>query len=361
MDSRLLASLNEQASSTRDPVLWARTVCRAASHFARHGNTSQALTSIAVVRSQFSDQLHPEVASWLMLAEGVLNYFQKKPREAYDRIRRAHGLAVALNTESALPSCAAWMAHMEFNECQYEQMAVHLEQALLSAKPDDHQALARASLVMADAYQLVGEFDLARPWYERTRQSAAAEGDEATVSAMLYNVAAFRAANVRLADTFGLEITADFRRASIEASSATTFDVAIGSSGLDFLTKMLWGLILTIEKKYLEASSVLESINTESIHKRMIPLIQVDVSWCSANLGYLEDAWVLAKLASAQLPICGEADDVAYINSRLSQIADLCGRPDDVETYRKPAIAALAEHRKFQAKLLSRLMSIKTC
>ena len=361
MDSRLLASLNEQASSTRDPVLWARTVCRAASHFARHGNTSQALTSIAVVRSQFSDQLHPEVASWLMLAEGVLNYFQKKPREAYDRIRRAHGLAVALNTESALPSCAAWMAHMEFNECQYEQMAVHLEQALTSAKPDDHQALARASIVLAAGYQLAGGFELARPWYEQARQRAAAEGDETTVSAMLYNVAALRAANVRLADTFGLEISEEARRADIETSSSINYDIAIGTTAMVFLTAMLGGLILTISKKFSEALKVYEKINTINLTTSELTLLNIDVGWCLANLNNFEDSWKLAMLAAQNIPVISEFDDFAYINSRISQIADLCGRPDDVESYRKSAVAALAEHRKFQATLLSRLISIKTC
>ena len=82
MDSRLLASLNFQASSTGDPVLWARTLCRAASHFARQGSAAEALKSIAVVRSQFGHEIPPEVTSWLMLAEGVLHYFQKRLRDA---------------------------------------------------------------------------------------------------------------------------------------------------------------------------------------------------------------------------------------------------------------------------------------
>jgi hypothetical protein len=119
MDSRLLASLNAQAEGTRDPVVWAKAVCRAASHFARHGRTEEALKSIGVVRTQFGKELHYEIASWLMLAEGVLHYFQGQPREAYDRVRRAHGLAVALENASARPTCAAWMAMLEVESCSH--------------------------------------------------------------------------------------------------------------------------------------------------------------------------------------------------------------------------------------------------
>lgn len=358
MDSRLLATLNAQASSTRDPVLWARAVCRAASHFARHGMTREALKSIGVVRAQFGNELHHEVASWLMLAEGVLHFFQVQTRESYDRIRRAYGLAVALQTESALPSCAAWMAHFEFNECMYDKMTIHLGEALRLAKPDDHQARARASLVMADAFHLAGRFDLARPWYEETRQRAAAEGDEATLSAMLYNVAAFRAANVRLADTFGLEMTKEAHRAKMEAASSVNYDFAIETQGLEFLTKMLRGLIYTIQKEYHLAFEMLISIDTSKIPKRMLGSIYADLAWCSTNLGDLENGWQLATTATISLSDISESDDRAYVTSRIAETALLCNRTEEASEFRRAAILSLEMHRSFQDKLLDQLHSI---
>ena len=359
MDSRLLATLNAQASGTRDPVLWARAVCRAASHFARHGMTREALKSISVVRAQFGNELHHEVASWLMLAEGVLHFFQLQPRESYDRIRRGYGLAVALQTESALPSCAAWMAHFEFNECMYDKMASHLQEALTMAKADDHQAHARASLVLADAFHLAGEYVLARPWYEKTRQRAAAEGDEATLSAMLYNVAAFRAANVRLDDAFGFEMTKEAHRASMEASSSINYDFAIGTLGLDFLSQMLRGLIFTIDKKYSEALEAFNGIDLAKIPRRMQGSVHADVAWCSANIGQEEFAWERAMLAVDALNDITDSDDIAYVNSRISKVAALCDRSEDALKFSSAAEAALKDHRKFQAVLLLLLKSIK--
>lgn len=359
MDSRLLATLNAQAGGTQDPVLWAKAVCRASSHFARHGMTKEALRSIGVVRAQFGNELHHEVASWLMLAEGVLHFFQLQPRESYDRIRRGYGLAVALQTESALPSCAAWMAHFEFNECMYEKMASHLQEALSLAKADDHQAHARASLVMADALHLAGEYVLARPWYEKTRQRAVAEGDEATLSAMLYNVAAFRAANVRLDDAFGFETQKEAHRASMETSSSLSYDFAIGTLSLDFLSQMLRGLIYTIDKKYNEALVVLSGIDLAKIPMRMHGSVHADLAWCSANIGREVFSWECAMLAVDALNHITESDDRAYVNSRISKVAAICNRPADELKFGLAAEAALKEHRKFQAELLLLLKSIK--
>ena len=359
MDSRLLATLNAQASNATDPVVWARAVCRAASHFARHGQTKDALISIGVVRAQFGNELHHEVASWLMLAEGVLHYFQVQTRESYDRIRRAYGLAVALKTVSALPSCAAWMAHFEFNECMYDKMVIHLEEALTLATADDHQAWARASLVMADAYQVAGEYTLARPWYDKVRIRAAAEGDNATLSAMLYNVAAFRASNVRIADTFGMEMAKEAHRASMETSSSYIYDYAIGTASLDFLTQMLRGLMFTIEKKFVDALVMFEKVDLARVQKRMLPTIYVDMGWCNANLGQSDAGWALAMLAADQMSSLTEADDVAYVASRISEVAKICDQPEQAEVFKAKAELALAEHRAFQKKLLSMLQKIR--
>lgn len=359
MDSRLLATLNLQASKTRDPVVWARAVCRAASHFARHGRSKDALTSIGLVRAQFGKELHPEVASWLMLAEGVLHFFQWQTYEAYDRIRRAYGLAIALKTTSAIPSCAAWMAHIEFNEGVYDKMCLHLKESLESAATDDHQARARASLVMADAFHLAGEYQLARPWYARVRQHAAAEGDEATLSAMLYNVAAFRAANVRLADTFGLDAPgSEAHRTSMEASSSANYDFAIGTSGLSFLTPILRGLVLTIGKKYLDAINVLATIDDRELPKKTIAPILVDRAWCNLNIGNFDTAWALAIRALDSLESTSDHDDMAYVESRYSQIAEKIGQLAEAESHRDRALSFLALHQEFQRDLLAKLQAI---
>jgi tetratricopeptide (TPR) repeat protein len=288
-----------------------------------------------------------------------LHFFQWQTYEAYDRIRRAYGLAIALKTTSAIPSCAAWMAHIEFNEGAYDKMVTHLQESLKNAALDDYQARARASLVMADAFHLSGEYQLARPWYEKVRQHAASEGDEATLSAMLYNVAAFRAANVRLADTFGLEISgSEAHRVSMESSSSLNYDYAIGTNGLGFLTPILRGLVLTISQKYTEAIDVLATIDDTAIPKRTIAPILADRAWCNLNIGNIDKAWILAERAVESIESTSDADDAAYVESRVSQIAEKIGRPADAASHRARSLAFLTVHQDFQRSLLSKLQAI---
>ena len=358
--SRILSSLSAEAENTKDPIVWAKAVCRAASHYARHGRTQEALNSIEVVRKTFNNQLPFEVASWLMLAEGVLHYFQVKPRESYDRLQRAYGLAIALKNDSALPTCAAWMAHLEFDKCAYEKMATHLGEAFTKSIESDHQAKARASLVLACAYHLAGTYTLARPWYEAARLHAAAEGDDATLSAMLFNVATLRASNVRLDDTFGVEINGEAHRAAMEASSAENYDDAIGSASLDFLGLMLRAQVLTINKKFLEAIRYFDAIDLTKLQARMIPTVEVDQAWCMANVGKEHDAYKEIDRIEESLSSISEADDIAYIKSRLAQISRAYGDYEREARLRTAAEVALTNHRKFQESLLKILAEIKT-
>lgn len=360
MDSRLLTTLNAQASGTKDPIVWARAVCRGASHFARHGMTREALTSIGIVRGQFTNELNHEISSWLLLAEGVLQFFQSRPEEARDRIRRAYGLAAAMEIESALPTCAAWLAHMDFNDCRYERMAVHIEESLMSAAKNDHQARARASLVLGNAFMLAGDFTYARPWYEKARLCAAVEGDETTLSAMLYNVAAFRASNVRIADSFGMETAKEAHRAGMETSSSYVYDHMIATQVFDFSTKMLRGLLFAINKKYSEGVETLKTVDLATLPVRMHSLVHVDIAWCSANLGFDDQCISHTKLAADGLQHISEDDDAAYAESRLSQIAFKLGNDQEGRDYSISAQLRLDKHMHFQSTLLKRLLEIKT-
>ncbi|GCL63965.1 tetratricopeptide repeat protein [Pseudaquabacterium pictum] len=360
MDSRLLNNLNAQAGKARDPVVWAMAVCRAASHFAGHGKTEEAITAIKVVRAQFGKDLHFDIASWLMLAEGVLHYFKAEIPEAYDRIRRAYGLAIALRNNSAFPSCAAWMAHLEFNSCRYDEMAKHLHETFATAKYGDHQAIARASLVLATAFHIAGDFEQSRPWYERARLNAAAEGDDATVSATLHNMASIRASNTRLVDTFGGDAEKETKRVTLEASSSHVYDFAIGHRGLDFLARMLNGLIATIDRRFEDGIKAFEPIEIGKVPERLRPLILVDQAWCQINIGKPDLGLELAKEAKHGLSSVKDDDDLAYVHARIKQIAIACNESELATSAAEAALNALNRHQHFQRDLLAKLQAIDT-
>jgi hypothetical protein len=360
MDSRLLSNLNAQAGGTRDPVIWAKAVCRAAAHFAAHGKTHEALTAIGVVRAQFGVNLHFDIASWLMLAEGVLHYFKAELPQAYDRVRRAYGLAIALQNNSAFPACAAWMAHLEFNDAKYLEMSKHIEEALTRATPTDNQAIARASLVLATAFHYANDFERARPWYEKARLNAASEGDDATVSATLHNMASLRAWNVRIDDSFGGETSKETQRVTLEAGSSLTYDYAIGHRGLDFLGLMLQGLIATIDRKFDAGLAKLEQIDLSNIPLRLRPLVLVDIAWCQTQLGDEPAGWQNALKTASIIDAARDNDDIAYVNSRMKQICLRNNQPEEAARYESAARQALEQHRQVQRELLATLLAIKT-
>jgi len=359
MQSRLLESLLAQAKTTTDRVTWARAVCRGASHMARSGKYDAAFNSITAVRTQFGPSLHPEVASWLMLAEGILHFCRLNMVSAYDRIQRAYGLAIALKTESAIPSCAAWLALIELNARDHQKMIVHINEALTLSSATDHQARGRATLVVATALQLAGDFEHSRPWYEKARFHATSEGDEATVGAIIYNMAILRMIDIRLADAFDMNIESNIERAKAEAAGSGSFDFMTENS-----TQEPWRLLLKGQKYLLtgefeEALKYLEPISTYGVtDPKSLPISILDRSWCMLKLGRLVESASLRLQAESMLVSVFDAEDRAYFLGRLSQLCRLHGEHERGQKFHELAIDSLAQYRKYQQELLDCLTHV---
>ena len=358
MESRILKALALEAKTTTDPERWARAVCRSASHFGRQGRIKEAMDAMATVRGRFGTNLTPAVGAWLMLAEGVMYFFQERPVEAADRTRRAYGLAAAAKLEHVLPICAAWLAHIDFNAFRFEAMALHLEEALTLASADDHQTQARASLVLADALHFAGDFQAARPWYEKARIHATTEGDEVTLSALLQNVAAMRVGNVRMADAVGSAAPAESKRAMMEANAALYFDIGIGTTLLSALLPLLQGQLLTVEGKFREAEELLSRIDRSKLEAKSVPLLLVDLAWCYTAQGRVDDGVALASEVASQLSPMMDLDEVVCVNARLSQIAEKAGNLSDSNRFRDASRTAYQVHRDQQVQLRQRLDSL---
>ena len=358
--SRLLASLLDQARTAPNKLDWARSVCRAAAHNARSGRFDDSIAKITQVRAEFGPNLHAHVASWLMLAEGVLHWCQFEAQPAYDRIMRAHALAVAFRAEAALPSCAAWMALVEFNLSQYAKMAQHLDDAFTLARPDDHQARGRATLVLADAYHLASGYPLARPWYEQARRHATAEGDEATLGSMLFNVAAFRIANIRVLDAFGTREEAEIDRAGLEAGGSATFDWLTKNSNQKELGVLLQAQLKLSECKFAEALKVFDGLNMDNVDSgRFSPMITIDRAWCHLKLGTIEQALAISKDLEGHQDSLRDTDDRAYLLGRLASIAEMTNQTVEAPALRARAEQALAAHQAFKEELLQALQKIR--
>ena len=355
MESKLLRDLEATARTTGDTITWARSMCRTAEQYARQGETAEALSSITAVRSRFGKEMAPEVAAWVMLTEGILKYYSGETDLGIDRLLRAHAVAAASPNCVARPTCAAWLALYYLNTRRFDEMIASLREALQLATIDDHQARGRAALVVADAFHLGGRFDLARPWYEMARQHATKEGDASAISAILHNVTAFRACNVKLADALGTHLPDEAQRATMEANSAAAYDRAVGTRSLASYLPHVTAQILIVEGKYKDAMLALSSIDVESLPRRAHAVHYVDLATCALNLGDRPLLGRAVAFAEESLKQATDADDVIYACCRLASIHEAAGDEGRVAQFRTRASAETDAYRSVQDQLVSKL------
>lgn len=359
MYCRLLDDLETQARNATSRVAWARAACKIAVHRARQGQLEEAASQIQRVRDTFGIELHHEIAPWVMLAEGVAHYFRQDRKLSWERLRRAYALAVALRLAEAQNTCASWMAFVTYNLSRFDDMKAFLSEVLSGAEVDDHHSLGRAALVLADSYHSADRYDLARKWYDRARIHAGAEGDQGLISAMLYNVAAIRTANNRIASAFGIRDTKNETRARLEAGSSMVYDKAVGARSWEDSTPLMRGQQLVIEEKYGEALPLLESIDDSTLHRADVPIMLADRSLCLVHLNRLDEARACADRCRATLEWLLHPDDHAFVNARLAALAELLGEPDEATVRKQLALQHLEAHRAFQAAMLKQLEGLQ--
>lgn len=355
MESILLTELDKRIRASADSVSWARDMCRAASHHARQGQADVALKWLDSVKQHFGKRIDPEVACWLMLAEGLVHYFEFRLLTTQDLFRGAYGTALAFGTTAARPTCAAWMAFVEFNAGLYDSMIRFIEEALREAAEDDHQARGRAALVLADAFHFAGSFAKARPWYERARRHAGAEGDGPTMNALMHNMAAYRTNNVRLADAFGQSTLPEAKQAAMEAASASNYARAVGLSIWTRDTApLLQAQMLAVQGQYDDALRLLSTVEEARLPPRERPMLAIERAWCLAGLEAFEHVDEFARQAARADEIMLDADDIAYVFARLAAVEARTGRRY-AELCSERAAVALARHRELQRGLEAKL------
>jgi hypothetical protein len=277
---------------------------------------------------------------------------------AMDRLRRADALSRAIDHPELVALCAAWLAHMEFNSNQMPQMVQHAAQALRLAQPTHHATLARVSLVVADALHFAGRFDLARAWYAAVRDHALAEGDDAMISAMLHNIATFRASSVQLADAFGDSQAEQAAQALMEAESTKNFDIGIGTASLTTYVPLIRAQLLTVQGMYAEALALFDN-NLDRAGEQGMARMQLTLyagkALCNLRLGLVAPARrdILSALDSES--VACDTDDRATMHALVSRMLVELGDLRAATAHREQAEAHLATHTAAQHELLDQI------
>jgi tetratricopeptide (TPR) repeat protein len=358
MGSRLLDRIEARIAEARDPVRHACWRAQRAIYLARQGSHDAVVAEVQAIRDAFGTRPQAEVTAWVSLAEAVNSFYSHPGPQALDRLKRAQALARAIGHVELQALCAAWLAHLEFNANRMEPMVQHAAEALRLAGPDHHAALARASLVVADAYHFAGRFDLAKDWYAAVRQHALAEGDDAMISAMLHNVATFRASNVRVSELFSTLDQQQAVFAMLQAQSTQSYDVGIGTVSLSWFVPLIRAQLLTSEGKYEEAAALFSAnLGDAKSHglARLLPSFYSDYAWCCLRLNRVEMARDYLELAIANAQQGCDPDDLATTYARAERIALETGLPSRAAEFREVALSNLEAHKAAQQGLLGLL------
>ena len=327
-----------------------------ACYLARQGQHQQAAQALDALRRRFENRTHPAISTWLSLADGLMSHFTDMGATARDKMRRAHALSAAGRLMPLHALSAAWLAHMDDTRMDTNSMVRHLSEALHLAQPDHHAARSRANLVAAQALHMAGRLDLAMPWYQRARTHANAEGDDATISAVMFNMASIRATNLRQVALTGEGNAMDGIYALMSTEATESFDARTGGVSAMPLLPLLRAQILALQGEPAQALAVYEAhLEAAQGMSRMHCANLADQAWCRSQVGQFEAAKADALAAEASLGSDTQIDDRAATHSRCAQVFAVLGDTAQAQRHNDLAAPLWSDYRAMQQRVIDAL------
>ncbi|MBP8270743.1 MAG: hypothetical protein KAX42_02615 [Sphaerotilus sp.] len=360
--NRLLLALDDAVAQRRAPraVLFLRA--ERAVVLARLGETDQARSEITSLRADGAVRSYPSLEPWLCLAEGLADFYANLAGRARDRVRRALVLARSTRSTRALPLAAAWMAHLDFHARDDASAVAHLVLALDAAQADHHSARARLCLVLAGMLHYAGAEERAQPWYSQARVHAQAEGDGASLSSIMYNMALLRVVEVRLTAAFGARTdVAVLRRAMLGTESSIFLDRSVSTRALSHHPPMQRAQLLMLTGQYAEALVLYDAHTVQAVAEGLTScecIFLADQARCLVELGRSEEVLPRVRAAESALLLATEPEDLAIAHAVLAQVhgwlglsersnrhAREAGRHHEIYRQRTDALLALIDAR----------------
>lgn len=330
-----------------------------AAYLARMGRLDDARRDVAELqeRNRGTPQLVTSVR--LHLAEGLIDYYANLGASQTDSLQRALALSGAGAPPALRALCAAWMAQAAYARLDLRDVARHARDALQLAGPDDHAARSRASLVVAQGLHFGARPDLAKPWYAQARLCAVAEGDDATVGAVMHNMGWLRMLSLRHATLTGRGDADDGRLAMPSASATDQHDGLTGNTSWDELRPLLRAQIVSLQGDAAQALKLYDAYVASSRSRGTLRAHWLaDKAWCHWRVGQQREGWQAGELAAQTVAAELEVDDRAAGHARLAQLFTAAG---DAARGRDHAAAAAQEwqlHAQLQAQAVELLSAL---
>lgn len=352
--ARIIRRLDEEIEAHRGSVVAGCAMAKKALHLVRLGHQIQANEILDALHRTYDLEPQPSISAWMHLVEGLACIFLGAAGQPDDKLKRSLAIATAVGDAEVGAVAAAWSAHLAYGVYDLDAFRTHLTKAFALASPGNHQALARAKLIAAVALHLSNRYDLARRFYLEVRGHAASEGDDATVSALMHNLACMCVANMRQR-TLDPNIVQPSSLSPMGpnalhgADASANYDDLIGASSLSTWVPILQAQAYALQGDTARALEIYEENIADAKDQglqRVLGYMKADMAWCSLRTRGTTSADDIRaaedSLASADVLV----DDRAATRCRLAAIYRELGSPE--EASRQEALAA-SEWAQFRA------------
>lgn len=340
MKSRFLYRLDERIFASTDILIRRCLLAERAAYQARLGDINSAREDLIGVQIENSSDPHVRASILINIADGLCHYYEDMSPEANDRYQRARALAAASDQNDLQARAESYIALLAYGDHRFEQMFRHLDCATEMASLTDNETLCRVRMLFGQTLHLANRFDSAKEWYQKARSLANEVSDDASMSAILHNMASIWLVNLRNYHLGAIKTNDKSDVAWVAADSTWNYDEIVGSTGLGFLTPLMKAQILSLDEKYEEALKIYDSAVPGLVLKALggwQSWIIADVAWCNLRLGNIENATTGYSRSIEMLNDSQHLDDQAATFTRLSEGMALLGKVDLAAHYRRLA------------------------
>jgi tetratricopeptide (TPR) repeat protein len=353
--SRLLLRLEAEIGAAKSVLEADCLRAERAGYLARLGRFEEVQQELADLHGRYDLRPNAAVSAWLNFVEGLTVYFSATGVPTTDKLKRSFALSSAVGLLSLQSLSAAWLAQFDYVRVDIDSMASNIRKSLKTAKPDHHSARSRAALVVAQALHLAGRQDLALPWYRIAREHAVADGDDATISALMHNMGWLRMMALRQTVLSGNPTVSGGEHALMNAESTNHFDLLVGDISWSYLKPILRAQILSLQGRFVDALELYERNLTASDSEgtsRLQANLLADKAWCLAKAGQVVPAAECARSASERIGADTHADDLAAAHSRLAQVFALLSNADGAAHHAAMATETWRNHESLQERIV---------
>ena len=350
--SRLLSQVEQEIEQAQQAGRQPQARVVRCSLLVRQGQLDLARAELTALYQALFASPQPELGAWLHLGEALLAFYAGyDSHSARERLLRADAVAQTADCVDVQAEAQAFLAHLAFVDHQPELLTQHALAARALARPEHGAARARWHMVLAQAHHLADSQEAAQPWYQRARSLAAGCGDDALLSALLYNMAVIRVARLREAELADGAAGGPVPMAAVD--SIAHFDGAMGVAALDMLNPLLRAQALVSAGQFEQALPLYQASLPETLGiglGRLSSSLMADLAWCRVHLGQADTALAQARQAELEIEPGCHPDDLGITHSRLAQVYEHLDQAGAAERHRALAEQAWTAWRALQLR-----------